>query len=1391
MIRLTLTFRSQSAERSFYQNILLIGSGFEKAVDIALEEQALHDEHVKIVKESEGFVVYNLEQDPFTLLNGENFDRSILREGDSLKIGEATVLIEELSEEESEPDIQMSDEEMQELLSDIEEEIDGEIQADNQVQSADESLQGPQDEALEGVLEGEDPVPNQDIVSADSQEFKDADSLADGEEVQVKASEETQKTLEDSDEILEDDSYQKSKDESEAESEPQEHAANASESSEELYEEKAQDLAIEETNEASDEQAIDSDANEAQGIELEPELKNEQDSTEEELSPEQADAMIESLEEGIGEGADNVKGAASIKSKEEQEPGKDEDETDISMAFFSGDDDELEISDDVPAFDDNFDLDTVLGELFPAREEEEEDLDIEMIIEESEKIEEEEERKRAELSALETKIVFDEDETDLLFIREHAQERALDDPEAKEEDEEVAEEEVKEDVELPQELLDAEVEIQEEVIFEEEAEDDEELDEIEMLLGVKDAPKLFAKIAKSTVLVFLCFSFSFYLFQQYILGQNNQKELYAARSLSDLSMALLHKNVYSPKSPHPIDSEAFLENHLQRVVDEAFKDNLPLLSTQFLISLDYSLKVFFDEDKKEFILLALPNKGYLQSFFPKGSIIFDSKSFRLFRSSFLKSWEETFKSVSFLEEVQEYEIEDLIRKSTPLDFSLLDAGDPSQGFSVPGGLDDLAPYGFERVYNLPRYHRFAEKLLVKALKTFQEEASLDDLNDLKNAHASFGDFNELVVYTPGPRETAEKAFWTFERYIPGHTLLYAYFLEQKIDRSELLEPQELAAFFASLDKTPIKDFDLESKLEKEKEIEELELIKEKQIFELPLRELLAQQEKEQQKITQEMQNISSEGMSEKAFAKEYLKLFYAHQELQLEQRKAVEESVRVIFEGQVVNDPEKYGQAFIDVLEELQIMPLLSKDLQEELIEEQLLFQSQERELSIENDFKRIENVEDLKNLDILVNRLSRKIQSSNFENIKSQLSYQNQLRQVVLAKLGQWLFDPEKAPKNRQLLERVLENSDISDEDQRRFYLLEFDSLVERMRSFPDERELARLKNIREQLAEFTQFDQHLSQKEKSEVRKKQLGSLGEIDEQRELIEDLKEKIEKIPVSGILAHEPSIERKSLAKKGQQMLLDASRQEPSAERDKVLEKAIGLLHNNLTDNRALWGDILECRRLIAQTAEKQLLEVLNGDVGFVQGDRPLSNMIKTSLTQYFDEKKKLASLRDKQQFLAHYELFKIKQKNNLQLALRYLSELQDSSRKLKNGIEEYEKRLQIFADDYEKAKLEGFFVTNFQIQSLMAARLNRKIFHAATLRQTVNELNETILNASQEHSKIAQNELAFLEDIQTFSPQELSLRSQAVHEVVYPNLAAEDIEEKVRNIFNILIAPLE
>ena len=94
MIKLTIDPDSKAETRTFDQATLIIGSASASHVDLPLDEESLHEEHVKIHEENGGYVVINTTNDPFVTLNGDSFGRSALREGDYLTIANTRILFD-------------------------------------------------------------------------------------------------------------------------------------------------------------------------------------------------------------------------------------------------------------------------------------------------------------------------------------------------------------------------------------------------------------------------------------------------------------------------------------------------------------------------------------------------------------------------------------------------------------------------------------------------------------------------------------------------------------------------------------------------------------------------------------------------------------------------------------------------------------------------------------------------------------------------------------------------------------------------------------------------------------------------------------------------------------------------------------------------------------------------------------------------------------------------------------------------------------------------------------------------------------------------------------------------------------------------------------------------
>jgi hypothetical protein len=211
---------------------------------------------------------------------------------------------------------------------------------------------------------------------------------------------------------------------------------------------------------------------------------------------------------------------------------------------------------------------------------------------------------------------------------------------------------------------------------------------------------------------------------------------------------------------------------------------------------------------------------------------------------------------------------------------------------------------------------------------------------------------------------------------------------------------------------------------------------------------------------------------------------------------------------------------------------------------------------------------------------------------------------------------------------------------------------------------------------------------------------------------------------------------------------------------------------------------------MAQTPESEVVQALKSGVGFYPGERSLPMVVKHQLTKYFEEKRKIALIRDDQQFKAHYDRFKSMGLDNLNLIWDELKKIEDESQKFSAALDEYVNRVKLFSEDYAKAKLQGFFVSNIQHQSLMANRLYRKIFHLERLNEEVKTLTAKLMHASDRHSQIVLAEKDALENDNSVDLEDVMFFFQETHKVSYPNLGAQDYKAKVETILNINIAPL-
>jgi hypothetical protein len=91
MITLTINPETESEQRSFSKDVVIIGAESLPSVDLALPGENLQSIHVKIIREGDHWFIFNTANDPFVTLNSLPFSKKKLNTADLIQIGKTFI----------------------------------------------------------------------------------------------------------------------------------------------------------------------------------------------------------------------------------------------------------------------------------------------------------------------------------------------------------------------------------------------------------------------------------------------------------------------------------------------------------------------------------------------------------------------------------------------------------------------------------------------------------------------------------------------------------------------------------------------------------------------------------------------------------------------------------------------------------------------------------------------------------------------------------------------------------------------------------------------------------------------------------------------------------------------------------------------------------------------------------------------------------------------------------------------------------------------------------------------------------------------------------------------------------------------------------------------------
>jgi hypothetical protein len=628
----------------------------------------------------------------------------------------------------------------------------------------------------------------------------------------------------------------------------------------------------------------------------------------------------------------------------------------------------------------------------------------------------------------------------------------------------------------------------------------------ETKISLKRNWKAFGMIASIIFLVIFTIIAFFFL---NLRARNHEDELEAIEGVADIAMALAFAqlNHIKPLNQNWSDLD-FLRNNLMAVLASEYSP-APFFDNhgQFKNS-EYSLRIYSSADLSQSLIIAQPAPSLLQWLVPKASILVDSKSMEIRRTTDLKSLNRLLLNPNTLEGINAIEVSNLVKQYEIIPFSVLSAEGKDLGYILTKSLSLIHPEAKNAVYNAPRYYPFGETILKKALMVTDNYVNPYERSLVQEEIKRLAKYPNLILYTTKGMKWLLRAQKAVGILYPSHNFLFATL--GLSPQGKILDSHLVMDTKALLEGT-------------DEDLQEFALLMEQNdkfnAFELDFNEPMQDVEPSPiapDDIAQPLSNPASIVDTKHPLYRELLHLSTLQKkaalsfEIQLEALLEIEHREDIIFflnrlqsvlkkaESTYQDEPQKSdkNQAAITFLGELvrimnQYQATHSKEQQSLTLELSRLQQSyshlplsefiayvqaaglrgfgfdeikqmnniqQESEILESKIQTLLKNIQLTDNLAFLENNLTELVNVLTLDKIsdpKKLIDYQNEIRLHVLRKLNDFLLTSGKTlplkefvPENRPVLANILKTAWVNDPDEFDFYLNEFDLRLQNMDS-------------------------------------------------------------------------------------------------------------------------------------------------------------------------------------------------------------------------------------------------------------------------------------------------------------------------------------------------------
>ena len=826
-------------------------------------------------------------------------------------------------------------------------------------------------------------------------------------------------------------------------------------------------------------------------------------------------------------------------------------------------------------------------------------------------------------------------------------------------------------------------------------------------------------------------------------NENEIEERLAAQGLADLSMALLDAASIHTDDPTTISTEDFFLQHLHAVLPDAYLNESQATKEGQLKTPSYTVHRYTTRDLSRFLLIAEPRQNRWSWLCPKSSLLIESSILEVHYVANLAAWNNLLALVTTLDSVSSFDISSLAGQEPLAPLAWLAGGDITTGFLPPEKLARISPSAENLIYNAPRYYKFGKPLLDAAAAIPKQDAGNEFFVSKMLAQAQiYKRFHDMVFYSPQGLNGAESSYNTLKKFLPESHFIIGFVLFQSgtnlVGEADILS--NVIYTKHNLD-----------------------------------------QGSDKQAVD------AKESVSKEIISKETAKVPLVEAEAPTPAAPSQPSQVDSAFLKAKIEEPAPARQAANQPETSQLVLTLTTPKTAPSII----ISAPKSADL-----FVNIRQAATLKDLNEAVQAMSKQLASQSTEKPTTRVQLQNEFEGAVLDQLGHLLLSPRTPgelplqPKDRRALESIFQNSNINEFEGREFYLQEFDRLMDQLQNKPSLQRLEEQKRVSKKIVEYIEYDDTEPTASKEEELQESKKNIENLDKQKEEVLETKDKLTQVPLSSIDMARHGNWQQKYGRLGQQILLYASLIPPSAERDSQMQEAIGIMLQGTDSNRLIWQDILEARRLLAETSESNLRKIMYGGLGFYPDEPSLLRALHNNFVEYLDEKNNLAELNDPVRYQIQFNLLKETAKPLLSQIIENSQKIQAQARSFQENLAIYLERLRIFLKDYSIAKDQGFFVVDKMYQHRMQSRLIRKISHVEELKKATDTLMEKIISNSRGNEELAKKESILLQSGVQIKLEDTEQLNNALYQLRFPNLAAVKLAEDFETLFNLSVAPI-